>query len=179
MDALIRQWYDPTRPVSPPKEPRLQRGECCTPEERQVYLTDPGWRQTFSLLQHGYWHVTTPEGWDGICSSGAIKPNTDGSFPTRWGTPTDGIALFDFVTPTELEVIEVWARCVDVMVQGKGRNILLCLDRDRVCSGISRKKYRIPFVEVRFHDEIPVDAITRRFLVPTSGNLDDFALEPF
>lgn len=92
--------------------------------ERQyaTYRSDVEWHRICTFLRHGYWHVTSPEAWQAIRESGVIRPNTGGRYPTRWGQWSserslayvhNWVALFDFVSPTEEEVIRVWGPAWD------------------------------------------------------------------
>jgi hypothetical protein len=159
-----------------------------------IYQSDPDWQQLYTLLRHGYWHVTTPAGWKGIREAGAIKPNADKS-KARFGCAEKSyclvhncIALFDFGTPTEREVIESWEHARDVIVSDTSIHVLLQLDKPRLQSEIipNREAWRredrkvfacVPFSEVWYPRDIPLAAISAAYRVPPTHRFD-FDLVP-
>jgi hypothetical protein len=156
------------------------------------YLADPEWNRIYSLIRQGYWHVTSLQGWGAIRESGAIKPNLGGRFPRRFGDITERsygyknklVALFDFHTPSDREVIRQWGNAWDVLVNTCEDHILLQLDRCRLEAkiipnskvwGRSDKKVLggcIPFVEVWYPEEIPIDTVGTVYRVPATPRFE-------
>ncbi|MFL5340434.1 MAG: hypothetical protein ACJ8F7_09805 [Gemmataceae bacterium] len=149
---------------------------------------DPEWNRIYALIRQGYWHVTSLQGWEKIRESGAIKPNRGGRFPMRfgyvsersYGRKSDLIALFDFATPSEGEVMRQWGNAWDVMVKNREDHILLQLERSSLegriipnseVFGRSDGKIAggcIPFVEVWYPEDIPTDCIASVYRLPAT-----------
>ena len=162
------------------------------PEERQyaTYKSDPEWRRIYSFLHHGYWHGTTPNNWKAILASGVIRPRMEGDLLGRWWSKSTErsyaynhrcVALFDFVSPSEEEVIETWDRAWETLTNIKATTILLRLDRRRLRSRIIPNSqgwprapngeiyFLIPFCEVWYPEDIPTIAISQVYeLLPPS-----------
>jgi hypothetical protein len=164
------------------------------PLQYAEYRANPEWTRIYSFLRQGYWHVTSAEGWGAIRDSGAIKPNTGGRYPQRFSTSDRSyahihncVSLFDFVSPSEEEVIQQWGNACDVLCEG---TVLLQLDRQLLEPNIILNRdvwghevgytcLLIPFVEAWYAGEIPTAVITGRFRLPPVHGLSEFRPEPF
>lgn len=134
------------------------------------YKTDPAWRRIYSFLRRGYWHVTNPVAWKRIRKIGRIEPSGSGNKSLWEETGASrfyrAVALFDFVTPTEDDVIKNWGNCWDVLTQGEVKsNVLLRLDRRKLRSNVisgsiaQKSLLYIPHCEVWFPGRISIDAV--------------------
>ncbi len=163
-------------------------------DEPQIagYMSNPEWRRIYSFLHRGYWHVTNPTAWAAICECGVIRPNANGPFRTRWGENVTShsfayihkyVALFDFLSPGEREVILQWGNVWDVLTDEKAVNILIRLDRRRLrsriipnCEGqkiVDDKAFGcIPYCEVWYPGEIPTNAVTGVYEVPPPSGFE-------
>jgi hypothetical protein len=145
-----------------------------------AYRSDPEWGRIYSFLRHGYWHVTSPGNWQAIKKSGAIKPNINGRFRTRWSGITDRsyayiqecVSLFDFITPSEEDVIRLWDRSWPILTDNEATTVLLRIDRRQLRSKIipnceaGVKYLQIPHCEVWFPGPIPIDSISSVYHLP-------------
>jgi hypothetical protein len=157
-----------------------------------VYRADPDWKRLYSFLRHGYWHGQSLQAWEVTRQEGAIKPNIDGRYPMRfefqtlrsYGYNHKCVALFDFMTPSEDQVIRSWGHAWDVLVNEEAPTILIQLNRKHLEQKIipnsqgmqpapSGKQYGcIPFCEVWYPDEIPTAAITSVYRVPANSDFE-------
>jgi hypothetical protein len=164
-----------------------------------LYRSNPEWRRIYSFLRRGYWHVTNPKSWEDIRKSRAIQPNLGGRYTARWGSPgtcveptlTDRsyayihkcVALFDFVYPSENEVIHQWGNAWDVLTDQGASTILIRLDRRRLRSKIipnregrkivdDRAFGCIPYCEVWYPDEIPTTFVIGVYEVPPPAGFE-------
>jgi hypothetical protein len=151
--------------------------------------SDPKWREVYSFVRRDYWHSTTPQHWDAIRQSGAIMPNRNRQFPSYWkGVVADHcysikhecIALFDFVTPTEEEIMRVWDRAWEVITfNARQVAVLLQIERQRLEDRIipngraSHDEGHVPFCEVWYPDDIPIDAISGVYRLPLQENFGE------
>lgn len=107
-------------------------------------------------------------------------------FQTRrsYGYNHQCVSLFDFVTPSEDEVIRSWEHAWDVLVNVEAPTILLQLERSRLepriipnsqgMQGAPDGKYYgcIPYCEVWYPGEIPSDAISSVYQVPVASGFE-------
>lgn len=161
----------------------MERFDYDNPKEPQyaAYRSDPAWRRIYKFLQRGYWHVTSPQAWDKIRESGAIKPNIDGRYTVNFTERSYSyihqcVALFDFASPSEEEIIQNWHHAWDV-IRSKPTTVLLRLDRRRLHSKIIPNSQArqwlaegkvaniIPFCEVWCPEEIPIVAVSHAYRV--------------
>lgn len=138
--------------------------------------SDTEWNDIYSFIRHGYWHVTSIDGWSGIQKVGAIGPNVDGRYSKRFGDITDRsfgyingfVSLFDFCDPTEEKIMRQWGNSWDVLVNTQEDQILIKFDRLKLITDIIPNArnfcpYRgqieggcIPWVEVWYPRAIPI-----------------------
>jgi hypothetical protein len=170
---------------------RFELGDASPEDKYAAYRSNPEWKRIYSFLHDGYWHVTSA--WDAIRESGAIKPNIGGRFPMKYGDRHYAyhhqcIALFDFVTPSEEEVIQTWGHACDVLSQNGP--VLLRLDRSSLDPKVipnrdvwgredTLRYLLIPFIEAWYPGEISTDAITAKFRLTPHHGLTVFRPEPF
>jgi hypothetical protein len=149
------------------------------------FRADAEWCRNYATLRNGYWHVTSMQGWQQIRESGSIRRNLGGRFPKRFGDITDrsygykinAIALFDFATPSEEEVMRQLGNAWDVITDMHADQVFLQVERGRLdarivpnseCWGRSDGKVLggcIPFIEVWYPDDIPADAIVSAYSI--------------
>jgi len=173
--------------------------DCNSDPEPQyaAYRLNPDWERTYSFLCHGYWHVTNPEAWKAIVRSGAIRPNLHGTYSMRFADNTwksygyihKCVALFDFISPSEEEIIRKWENAWEVLTDYERATILIQLDRPRLMPKIIPNHYGwdaqdgrqilgcIPFCEVWYPDEIATDAVTSVFRLPPPSRYGEFLPE--
>jgi len=155
-----------------------------------VYKSDPAWRRLYAFLRCGYWHVTNPAKWEAIKESGAIKPNVDEGFEMRFESQTKKsighvngyVMLFDFVTPSEEEIIGTWEHAWDVLTD-EVTTVLLRLDRRRLRTKVIPNSAAncgdgyISFCEVWYPEPIPMIAISSVYRVPSPAAFGEFRPE--
>lgn len=163
------------------------------PEEPQylAFRSDPAWRRTYKFLRRGYWHGTQAKTWSAIRTTGAIKPNV-GQFPMSWpqtemsyGYNHGCVMLFDFVTPTEEQVIRTFGRVYDVLMRC---DVLLRIDRRRLRQRIIPNSAAHPcrrrsdgrvfgciqYCEVFYPGDITLRAISQVYRVPMFRDYREF-----
>jgi hypothetical protein len=145
---------------------------------------DPAsWKRIYSFLRRGYWHATSPDAWKAIKKSGAIKRNIGSRYPTQFELSYayihEKVALFDFVSPTEEDLIQSWQHAMDFLTI---RDILIRLDARRLRrkvipnrigyepeNGIVNYDLCIPHCEVWYPEDIPITAIRKVYRLPHSS----------
>lgn len=163
--------------------------------EYERLRNDPEWGKIYAFIRRDYWHVTSTEAWREIRASGAIKPNVDGRYDKRFGDITNRsfgylhryVSLFDFLTPSEEEVMRQWGNSWDVLVDQKHDGLLLQLGRNNLAAKIVQNSTAwsegkaqvrggcIPHVEVWYPKEIAVDSVRNVWIIPAT---DRFEFEP-
>ena len=170
------------------------------PEERwpiqyAAYRSNPSWRHILKFLRREcYWHVTTKDAWREIRKSGAIMPNVDGRFSMRFDTISERsfgyinkcVSLFDFLSPSEEQLIRQWGNVHDVLTDTTKTMILLALRWQSLHSMIvpnsqcwnpesgSAAAGCIPFCEVWYPGEIPISVIEVTYLLSPCSDLEGF-----
>ena len=85
----------------------------------QMYKASEDWNRIYKFIsRQAYWHVTSQRAWKAIRESGSIKANVDYRFHSKWAEQSvrysyagihQCVALFDFHSPTEEDVIALAA----------------------------------------------------------------------
>jgi len=188
---LLRSFH--VEPARPTMERFIPTGDA-ERDDPQIAAckSNPEWKYIYSFLHWGYWHVTNPTAWAAIRKCGVIRPNANEPSRTRWGEHLTSrsfahvhkyVALFDFISPNEREVISQWGNAWDVLTNQGAATILIRLDRRRLrskiipnCEGrkiVDDKAFGcIPFCEVWYPAEIPTAAITGVYEVPPPSGFE-------
>jgi hypothetical protein len=138
----------------------------------------------FKLLKKKIFHVTIPSGFIGIHSSGYIEPNDrtrEYSFPQTersYGLAKGYICLFDFVTPSEDEIISQFFKWEWFFKTHRPFTIVLELEQKLISQYLIRNeeakkevgysKVWIPYVEAWSTQPIPISAIKNYYIVKYS-----------
>ena len=153
----------------------ISRGNDFDQIEYQRLRNDKEWLSIVEFISRDYWHVTSWEAWQSIQDEQLINPNLDGRYKTRFGSITEKsfgyangwISLFDFVTPTEEQVMQQWGNSWDIIVGRAPDQVLLQLERDALSRYIVPSSKadglyefgRVPWVEVWYPSPIPAKFI--------------------
>ena len=138
----------------------------------------------FKLLKKKIFHVTIPSGFIGISNSGYIEPN-DGtrkySFPQTeksYGLAKGYVCLFDFVTPSEDEIISQFFKWEWFFKIHRPFTLVLELDKESIAPYLIRNqeakkeigysKFWIPYIEAWSIQPIPISAIENYYIVKYS-----------
>jgi len=153
---------------------------------------NPEWQRIYTFFRRDYWHATTPENWESIKADGEIRPNIGGRYRSNFNKyemsyshKQEVVALFDFVGPTEDELIVVWRRAWDILTLGlKETSVLLRLDRNRLrdkmipnSEGEATTLY-VPYCEVWYPSAIAISDVVEAFRVPRHSGSINFRPEP-
>lgn len=149
----------------------------------QTYRAKCWWSPIYSLLRHGLWHITSPDGFRAIQIDGWID-GVKGQISWEQSAKSYGgkrgyNSLFDFETPTEEDCIRQWDNAISILHR-LPINVLLQLDRDLLKEKlIANSAARIELtsdgfircVEAWYPEPIPVSAITKGVLFRDSWKM--------
>jgi hypothetical protein len=157
-------------------------------EETRTLLRHDGLDQLLSVFQQGVYHLTSVQGYFGIKSDGYIRPN-DGSFPDTYpqsaisyGRDRGYVSLFDFESPTEIQILQQYWKWEGFIFRHKPATILIGFDRQKLASELiyykqateeaGVKPMKIPHLEVWYPKPISFRWATQFVLITSQRSVE-------